>query len=67
MFPFQVVYTPALTWWIEMGDKLAKLRFKRLESDWGLYVQPRSQRNGLIIILVYVDDFVIAGDSKNGL
>jgi transposase InsO family protein len=55
------------TWWIEMGDKLAKLGFKRLESDWGLYVQPRSQRNGLIIILVYVDDFVIAGDSKKEL
>jgi hypothetical protein len=50
-----------------MGDKLAKLGFKRLESDWGLYVQPRSQRNGLIIILVYVDDFVIAGDSKKEL
>jgi hypothetical protein len=52
------------TWWIEMGTKLAKLGFKRLESDWGLYTKPRSQKDGLIIILVYVDDFIIAGDSK---
>jgi hypothetical protein len=52
------------TWWIEMGTKLAKLGFKRLESDGGLYTRPRNQEDGLIIILVYVDDFVIAGDSK---
>jgi transposase InsO family protein len=52
------------TWWIEMGTKLAKLGFKRLESDWGLYTRPRNQKDGLIIILVYVDDFIIAGDSK---
>ena len=55
------------TWWIEMGNKLAKLGFKRLESDWGLYVRPKSRKSGLIMILVYVDDFIIAGDSRREL
>jgi hypothetical protein len=41
------------TWWIEMGDKLAKVRFNRLESDCGLYIRPRNRRNGLITILTY--------------
>jgi transposase InsO family protein len=55
------------TWWIEMGNKLARLGFNRLESDWGLYVRPKNRKNGLIIILVYVDDFIIAGESRREL
>ena len=31
------------TWWIEMGNKLAKLGFNRLESDWGLWFGNRSK------------------------
>jgi hypothetical protein len=53
------------TWWIEMASKLDKLGFQRLESDWGLYVRQRSSKNGLILILVYVDDFIIAGDRRS--
>jgi hypothetical protein len=40
--------------------KLATLGFCRLESDWGLYVKPQIQEEDPILILVYVDDFVIA-------
>jgi hypothetical protein len=48
------------TWWIELGNKLATLVFRRLESDWGLYVKPQTQEEDPVLILVYVDDFVIA-------
>jgi hypothetical protein len=48
------------TWWIELGNKLATLGFERLESDWGLYVKPQTPMEDLVLILVYVDDFVIA-------
>jgi hypothetical protein len=48
------------TWWIELGNKLATIRFRRLESDWGLYLKPRTQEEDAVLILVYVDDFVIA-------
>jgi hypothetical protein len=48
------------TCWIELGNKLATLRFCRLESDWGLYVKPQTQEEDPVLILVYVDDFVIA-------
>jgi hypothetical protein len=48
------------TWWIEVGNKLATLGFRRLESDWGLYVEPQTQEEDPVLILVYVDDFVIA-------
>ena len=52
------------TWWLELGSKLKTIGFKRLESDWGLYIRPGdSQRRSPIYLLVYVDDLVIA--SKN--
>jgi hypothetical protein len=52
------------TWWIELGNKLSKLGFNRLESDWGLYVRPKSSNHGMVMLLVYVDDFVIAAETK---
>lgn len=52
------------TWRIKMGTKLAKLGFKRLEFNWGLYTRPRNQKDRFVIILVYADNFIIAGDSK---
>jgi hypothetical protein len=48
------------TWWIELGNKLATLGFHILESAWGLYVKSQPQEDHPVLILVYVDDFVIA-------
>ena len=48
------------TWWIELGNKLATLGFHRLASDWGLYVKPQTPMEDPVLILVYVDDFVMA-------
>jgi hypothetical protein len=31
-------------WWQEVGSKLEGLGFRRLESDWGLYLRPRTPR-----------------------
>jgi hypothetical protein len=45
---------------VELGNKLAALGFRRLESDWGLYVKPQTQEKDPVLILVYMDDSVIA-------
>ncbi len=55
------------TWWRELSNKLSTIGFHRLESDWGLYTRPKSRKEGLIIILVYVDDFVIAAETKSDI
>jgi hypothetical protein len=49
-------------WWLELGSKLELLGFKRLDSDWGMYT--RQGANGLVTMLVYVDDLLISGRSK---
>ena len=55
------------TWWRELSNKLSTIGFHRLESDWGLYTRPKSRKEGLVIILVYVDDFVIAAETKGDI
>lgn len=49
-------------WWLELGSKLELLGFRRLDSDWGMYT--RKGPNGLVTMLVYVDDLLISGWSK---
>jgi transposase InsO family protein len=47
-------------WWMELGSKLEGLGFSKLHSDWGLYVRGDKSGRPLMMVLVYVDDFVIA-------
>lgn len=47
-------------WWQELGSKLGGLGFSKLHSDWGLYVRSEKGGNSFMLLLVYVDDFVIA-------
>ena len=55
----------ARVWWIDLGKGLVSLGFKRLESDWGLYVC-FSFKHGKVIVLVYVDDIAIASATRTG-
>ena len=48
------------TWWIELGNGLTELWFKKLESDWGLYHRPSEGTRGAMMVLAYVDDIVVA-------
>lgn len=54
-------------WWKELSDKFQRLGFKRLESDWGLYIRDKTERNNMIMVLVYVDDLVITARNKNDI
>ena len=51
-------------WWLDVGRRLTKLGFKRLENDWGMYYRPPTADRGGMIIMVYVDDFVMAARKK---
>lgn len=52
-------------WWQELGSKLAQLGFNKLQSDWGLYVRNKSKGRTFMMLLVYVDDFVIATEKPD--
>ncbi|KAK4685970.1 putative transposase, partial [Tremellales sp. Uapishka_1] len=52
------------TWWIELGEGLADLGFKKLESDWGLYYRPPMKGREGVLVLAYVDDILIAARTK---
>ena len=43
-------------WWKDLGDGLKKLAYKRLTSDWGVYV--KFDKAGPVYLIVYVDDIV---------
>jgi hypothetical protein len=47
-------------WWKELGAKLEGLGFSKLHSIWGLYVRNDKHGRPFMMLLVYVDDFVIA-------
>ena len=47
-------------WWQELGSKLAGLGFSKLHSDWGLYVRAGTGDRDFMMLLVYVDDFIMA-------
>lgn len=51
-------------WWKELGGKLEQLGLSKLHSDWGLYVRTGSDGLPSMMLLVCVDDFVIAFRSK---
>lgn len=51
-------------WWLDVGRKLTNLDFKRLENDWGMYYRPPTATRGGMIIMVYVDDFVMAAQKN---
>ena len=53
-------------WWLKLGQRLATIRLKRLEQDWGLYYRPPSEdrKKGPIIVLTYVDDTVVVAKTK---
>lgn len=53
----------ATCWWEEVGKVLRSLGFKRLQSEWGLYYRDGTQ--GPILILVYVDDFMLAARNRS--
>jgi hypothetical protein len=46
--------------WMELGSKLEGLGFSKLHSDWVLYVRNEKSGRPFCMLLVYVDDFVIA-------
>ena len=54
----------ARNWWLEVTEKLTKLGFERLAVDWGLYYRPAREKEGGVIVMVYVDDFIVAGPTK---
>jgi hypothetical protein len=54
-------------WWKELGSKLEQLGFSKLDSDWGLYVRTEKSGKPFMMLLVYVDDFVIAGRSTRDI
>lgn len=53
----------AQCWWEEVGKVFRSLGFRRLQSEWGLY--HRKDAQGSIIILVYVDDFLITAEKRS--
>jgi hypothetical protein len=54
-------------WWQELGGKLEGLGFSKLQSDWGLYVRAKEAGSSFMMLLVYVDDFVIAAENGNDI
>lgn len=54
-------------WWQELGSKLEGLGFSKLRPDWGLYVRSEQKGRGFIMLLVYVDDFVIAAKEADDI
>ena len=55
----------ALQWWKALDKSIAKLGFKRLLSDSGIFVC--RDRNGApkVIVIVYVDDAIFLGPDKS--
>ena len=51
-------------WWQELGSKLEGLGFSKLHSDWGLYVRAGTDDRDFMMLLVYVDDFIIAAKTE---
>lgn len=54
-------------WSMELGSKLEGLGFSKLHSDWGLYIRNKKSGRPLMMLLVYVDDFVIAARRSNDI
>jgi Reverse transcriptase (RNA-dependent DNA polymerase)/Integrase core domain/gag-polypeptide of LTR copia-type/GAG-pre-integrase domain len=52
-------------WYGKLSTFLIKIGFKRSESDASMFTQKTS--NGIVVILIYVDDLVITGDNLNGI
>jgi hypothetical protein len=52
-------------WWEELKAGLESIGFKQLESEWGLYFRPPGKKGGFALLLVYVDDLVLAIKSKD--
>lgn len=53
------------TWWLEVTSKLGSEGFVRLVADWGLYYRAAGPRGPAVLLLLYVDDLVIAARSKS--
>lgn len=54
-------------WWKELGNKLGDMGFSKLHSDWGLYIREKQSGRPFMILLVYVDDFVIAAKNESDI
>ena len=47
-------------WWRKVTQKMQDMGFKRVESDWGMYIKYADSGKVEVIALVYVDDFLFA-------
>ena len=53
------------TWNLKIHKTLLQLGFTRTYSDSGVYVYRRQKGDSITIIILYVDDITLMGDSKN--
>ena len=50
-------------WNLQFHGVLTELSFTRTYSDAGIYVYRRQDMGGTLILILYIDDITIAGDS----
>jgi hypothetical protein len=55
----------ALQWWRALDKSMAKLGFKRLLSDSGIFVLQNKYRQPEVIVIIYVDDALFMGLDKS--
>jgi Reverse transcriptase (RNA-dependent DNA polymerase)/Integrase core domain/gag-polypeptide of LTR copia-type/GAG-pre-integrase domain len=52
-------------WYGKLSSTLGKIGFKRSEADSSMFTKTSNQ--GIVVILIYVDDLIITGSDKRGI